>query len=81
MTNDKPEQVKTIYAFLVTDDDGREKIVAMEKGSGWLQFVGVDDDYIKNCRPMALKLASHIGKTVRLCEFSVRKELEVFEAE
>ena len=76
---DKPQTIDTIYAFIATEDDGNEGITGFYYSNSWMPMVCADMSRVKSLRPIAQKIASQSGKTVKLVHFSVRTEVEIIE--
>lgn len=73
------KRVEQLYAFIAEDDD-QEGIPAANLLPGFMiPLVGADMARIDSMREVAQDIATSSGKTLRLCRFEVRTELEVFE--
>lgn len=70
-------KIKTIHAFIATEDDGTEGIIGMQTPDGWMPFVAADSDRLESLRPYAIEIAKAAGTRVTIAEFSIRKDVEV----
>lgn len=73
---DGQERILSIFAFIVTDDDGTEGVPALSSG---MPLVGADLARVASLRPFAQMAADAYGKPVTLAHFSVRTDQEVIQ--
>ena len=73
-TPDLPK-IEVMYAFIATEECG-EGICAAQTSIGWMPLVGADMARVDSLRKLAQQIATKTGRTIRLCKFSVREELE-----
>lgn len=73
-------KIKSIKAFIATEDDGTEGIIAMKMPNGLMMpLVYADDAHGKALKPYVIKLAKALGKKAMLAQFSVRENIEEIE--
>lgn len=69
-------KIKTITAFIATEDDGTEGVIAMLNGEQWMPLIGADEDRIKALKPFAKEIAETSGCPAKMVRFSNREDLE-----
>lgn len=74
------DKITEIFAFIATEADGREGVVAAMLGGMMVPLVGADQARVKSLLPLARQIAQATGRQVQLARFSVREDLEVLEA-
>jgi hypothetical protein len=72
----QPFKITTLTAFVMTDGDGVEGILAIGKDGEWMPLVAADEARITSFRPYAESVARRCNRPVKLIRFSVREELE-----
>lgn len=74
-------KIDEMYAFIALDPaDNTEGVTAfLSPTMGNMPMVGADMARVEQLRPIAQGLAKRSGVKIKLCRFSVREELEVFE--
>jgi hypothetical protein len=73
-------KIKTIHAFIATEDDGTEGVIGQLMPDGvFMPFVCADAERVKLLRPFAAEIARMSNKPVKLARFSVREDLEDIE--
>lgn len=73
-------QILSMWAFIVTDDDGTQGVVGTWlPGLGMQPLVGADLARVGSLRPYAQTVASRLGKPVTLAHFSARTDQEVIQ--
>ena len=73
-------RIDKIYAYVAADpgpDD--EGITATYLGNTWMPMIGADKARMDSLREIAQQMADAQGKSIKLLEFSVRRELETIE--
>jgi len=71
------QRIETIYAWVATEPDGGEGIVASNFGGGTMYpLIGADTERIESMREEALRIAKLTGFPIKLVEFTARRELE-----
>lgn len=70
-------KIKTIHAFIATEDDGTEGVIGELLPNGFfMAFVAADPSRIESLRHRAERIAKASGKDVVLAKFSIREDLE-----
>ncbi|HUT76640.1 MAG TPA: hypothetical protein VM285_03080 [Polyangia bacterium] len=71
-------RIKTMWAFVGTDADGDEGVIAfMDPVSReWRPLVGADKERMDSLRPIAQNIADQHGRPVTLVRFDRRSEVE-----
>lgn len=69
-------KMEKLHAFIATENDGTEGVVAMYTGIGWMPMVAADFERVQSLKPKALEIARATGKRIVLAEFSVRTDIE-----
>ena len=70
-------KITTLKAFIATENDGTEGVMAALHGDTWLPLVCADDARVESCREMAKRIGKITGvKKIVLAKFSVREDLE-----
>lgn len=72
------EMSSDIYAFLVRQPDGTERIAQCETGAGWAAMVATDLEVVEAFRKAARHQARSGKQVIRLVRFSNPEAIEVF---
>ena len=73
----QPFKVIALTAFVFTDCNGEEGILAMQQKNGeWMPLIGASEERIESFRSYAEKIARRMNCPVQLVKFSVREEIE-----
>ena len=76
------QKINKMYAWVATDEDGGEGIIAHMNSVGqWMPLVGADRARIEAHREFVVGMRKEINKPISLIEFSDRKVLEVLGAD
>lgn len=77
---DGQARILSIFAFIVTDEDGTEGVPAIEApGLAAFPLMGADLATVAWMRPHAQRVAQESGKALTLAHFSVRTDSERLE--
>lgn len=71
-----PQTIDALYAWVATEPDGGEGIVAASIGEWMMPLVGADIDRIKSLRQFAETAHRQSGYPVHLVRFFGREDLE-----
>ena len=70
-----PLRIDEMFAFIASDETG-EGICAFPRGDGMMMpMVGADMDRVSDLRTIAQAVATHTGKTIKICRFSTREQI------
>ncbi len=72
-------KIERIFAFIAKDDQGNEGVCGFQSDMGWMAMVGADQAMIDKLKPMARSIAKSSGKTITICRFSIREEIETID--
>lgn len=76
----QPFLITTIKAYLVIDPvTGDEGVTAFQAGNTMMPMICADEARVASMRPIAEAMARDHGVKIKLVEFSVRRDVEVFE--
>ncbi len=72
-------KITELYCYIAEDAGPEDEGVAAFLGPGgmWMPMVGADKVRMEALRPMALTIATQLGKPLRLVRFTRREELEL----
>jgi hypothetical protein len=71
------KKIKEIFAFVHTEDNGQEGVVAFLDTTGaWVPMIGADPKRVESLRPMAERTARATGKSITLARFVTRIDVE-----
>lgn len=74
--NTMPE-IKSLYAFVAVDpEDGNEGVMSVTVHGMVMPLIAADEDRLASIRPIAAASARASGRTVKLVQFTERKEIE-----
>ena len=74
------QKINKMYAWVSTDEDGGEGIIAHMSSVGeWMPLVGADRARIEAHRARAKKIGKEMRHPISLIEFSDRKVIEVLD--
>ena len=68
--------IDAMYAWIATEPDGGEGVVAASIGEWMMPLVGADIDRVKSLRNLAQRVRRQSGYEVRLVRFFGREDLE-----
>ncbi len=73
-----PFRITELYAFLSVGEDGDEGVCAfLNPADGvWMPMVAADARRLELLRPIAEQLAKETHKTIILCRFAPREEIQ-----
>lgn len=69
-------KIEKLYCFISDNQDG-EGITAFYAKDTWMPMVAADKQRVDTLMDLAQEMSDTSGKTITLCEFSVRTELKV----
>jgi len=72
-----PFHIEEIFAFLATEADGEEGVVAWHTSMGWMPLVAADKARLDLLRRFAQEAANATGRHVTLARFHLRHDTEV----
>ena len=70
-------KIDKLYAFVAVDSQGNEGVCAFMAGRSWMPMVAADSARIKSLYPIAQQISRESNQTIRLIEFSTRKQLDI----
>lgn len=68
--------IKTLHAFIATDDNGVEGVCAFLEDGKWYPMVAADPARVSDLREKAESMVKDLGVTLKLIRFSCRSDLE-----
>jgi hypothetical protein len=75
-------RIDQVWAFVAVDEDGNEGVCAAPfTGMGVVPLIAADEARLASILPVAQRIATMSGRTVKLIKLSVREELQVFHPE
>lgn len=70
-------KIDKLFAFIADDTSGEGVAAFHDNTLGMVPMVGADMKRVESLRGMAQMIADQTGNSIKVCEFSVRTELEV----
>jgi hypothetical protein len=75
-------RIDQVWVFVSVDDDGNEGVCAAPMlGMGVVPLIAADEARLASLLPVAQRIATMSGKTVKLVKLSTREELQVIQPE
>ena len=75
------EKVEKLYAFLLCSSEGEVIPCFNHHNFGRIPLFGGDMRHVDSLRKVAQNISSQTGKSIRLCVFESRREIEVINPE
>lgn len=63
-------KITELYAFVATDPDGSEGIMAFRSGDHWMPMIGADLARVESLRPLADRIAKATGQQYEIRYFT-----------
>lgn len=70
------QKIETLYAWVATEEDGGEGLMAARIGDVWLPMIGADRARIDVLRPTVEKIVAETGRPARLIQFLTMTTLD-----
>jgi len=69
------EIIDEIFAFVATEEDGSEGVIASAMNGQWFPFVGADMARVKSLYPLAKMVEKETGRPFKILHFTSKKDI------
>lgn len=73
------QKINKLYAWVATDKDGGEGIIASQRNGLWFPMVSADRARVETLRAEVIDIGKISGLPIALLEFSERRVVEVLD--